>query len=360
MKISSTLLPALAFLAISTQALLAQGLSVYDDFTGTSLNTQKWFNDATPVTVANSRARFRLTAAIKKEARSELIAYEAFSGDFEFVLDFDKYSNTVKLGSGLELFVDGAENPAASNKYVNLELVSYYHSSQYRIIKEFSTWMSDGKTETQFKGWPITATSGQMRIKRDTKGISVYTRTGTQTAFRLIKTWPNVLPKLVHVGISTWSGGKTLNSSGKFAVDCDKISAAGKRIPGPINYGKNCHGILTAPAGLPSLGNANFGYFLGGNTQLAGSPTAMILGSNKQNLVLAPSAPACYLNTNPILFMLGTILNKQGEGFVRLPVPNDKNLVGVNVKAQHLIIKLGINKLGLAFTQGVETKIFKL
>lgn len=359
MKISSTLLPALAFLAISTQALLAQGLSVYDDFAGSSLNTQKWFNDATPLTVANSRARFRLTAANKKEARSEIFAYEAFSGDFEFVLDFDNYSNTVKTGSGLELYVDGAENPAAGDKYVNLELVSY-QGSQNKIIKKFGSWMSDGKTETESKGPIITATSGQMRIKRDTKGISVYIRTGTQTSFTLIKTWPNVLPKLVHVGISTWSGDDTLNNSGKFAVDCDKISAAGKRIPGPINYGKNCHGILTIAAGLPSLGNSNFGYFLGGNIQLAGSPTAMILGSNKLNLVLAPSAPACYLNTNPILFMLGTILDKQGEGFVRLPVPNDKNLVGVNVKAQHLIIKLGINKLGLAFTQGIETKIFKL
>lgn len=359
MNLNSLLLPALSLLALSSRAVVAQTLSVYDDFNGTSLDTKKWLQDGTPVTIAKSRAGFRLTAANKKEARSEIWAYEAFSGDFEFVLDFDNYANTVQTGAGLELYIEGADNPAASEKYVNLELVSY-QGSQNKIIKKFGTWMSDGKTETEFKGPTVTATSGQMRIQRTSKGISVYYRMGTQSGFTLIKTWPNALPKLVHVGISTWAGDETINNSGKFGVDCDKIRAAGKRIPGPVNYGKRCHGALTVAAGLPHLGNANFGYFVGGNTQLAGSPTAMILGSNKLNLVLAPSAPSCYLNTNPILFMLGTILGKDGVGFVRLPVPNDNSLVGVNVKAQHLVIKLGINNLGIAFTQGVETKIFKL
>jgi hypothetical protein len=361
MRFSSLLLPALSLLALSAPSLTAQTLSVYDDFTGTAIDTSKWLTFSPHTSVANSRLRFNMTAVNMEELEGGVITFEGLSGDFDIVLDFDNFSNTIATGGALELFVEGATNPIASDQYVGVEIVSYKDSTN-KIIRRFGSFMDNGTNEFEAKGPTITDTAGQLRITRTATGVAVLARTSQQKGWTLIKTWPPFLPKLVRMGINAFAGDSSTNNSGKLAVDCDKISLAAKRIAGPVNYGKNCDGILTIAAGFPYVGNASFGYLFGGNSKLGGSATVMILGSNKLGLPIkigSFTAPNCFLNTNPILILMGTILDSNGEGSVGLPVPNDQSLIGVNVKVQHMIVRIAPSPR-IAFTQGVETKIFKL
>lgn len=361
MRYSPVLVPALALLALVTSSLSAQTMTVYDDFTGTSIDTNKWLSFGPNLSVTNSRLHFDMKAVNMEEIEGGVISYEGLSGDFDMIVDFDNFSNTIATGGALELYVEGATNPLATDQYVGVEIVSYLDSTN-KIIRRFGSFMDDGKNEQEAKGPTITDTAGQLRITRTATGVSVLARTSTQKGWTLIKTWPAFLPKLVRFGVNAFAGDTTSNNSGKLSVDCDKISLAGKLINGPVNYGNNCDGIETLAAGFPYLGNQNFGYLLGGNSQLAGSATIMILGSNKLGLPLKIgniTAPNCFLNTNPILILMGSFLDKNGEGGVGLPVPNDNSLIGVNVKIQHMIIRVAPSPR-LAFTQGVETRIFKL
>ncbi len=358
MKLSSLLLLPFSLLLFSASSLSAQTLQVYDHFTGKTLDTQKWFADGSPMSLSNSRVHFALTAVNRQDVWSEIFSYEWFAGDFQFVLDFDNFANTIKNGASFELSIDGARKPTAGKMSVSARLHSYFDGRSNKWVRRFSSQMDVGSRQVTVNGPIIAASAGQMRIARSSAGISVSVRTSTQKGWTLIKTWTNVLPNVVHLNVDSWAGDANSNNSGKFTVDCDKVSfVSAQRFTGPVNYGKNCHDLLTVAAGVPFVGNKDFGYYLGGNGKLAGSPTAMIIGSSKMSVSLAPGAPGCYLNTNPILILPGTVLNQFGNGGVILKVQNDRRLIGVNLKVQHVVIKSGINALGIAMTQGVETKI---
>jgi hypothetical protein len=102
--------------------------------------------------------------------------------------------------------------------------------------------------------------------------------------------------------------------------------------------------------------------------QLANGPKSSVavlyLGFSKTNwgpfvLPLALDlfgAPGCKLYTDPLL-QIAMPTNAAGATLVNLPLANDKAFIGLSLFTQFVGVEPGFNKLGLTYSNGVQTKI---
>ncbi len=123
--------------------------------------------------------------------------------------------------------------------------------------------------------------------------------------------------------------------------------------PAPANYGPGLRGargvpVLQSSGGLPRIGNRTFGLRL--SRTYASAPLIYALGGNKAYTRFFGGV----LLVRPAL-LLTAFADRYGSHFLPLPIPNDKNLIGLPLYGQVFIVDRTAPRR-FAMTPGLETK----
>jgi hypothetical protein len=129
-----------------------------------------------------------------------------------------------------------------------------------------------------------------------------------------------------------------------------------------VRYGAGCPGgggpLATRWSSLPFLGNAAFGY--GVTNARAGSPAAAFFATARGSLALDAQ---CTLLVDParVAVVIGLATNATGTATLRIAVPNDAGLAGLQLPSQWLVLDPaapGLRMLGGgALSEGVELRL---
>ena len=323
--------------------------TVFDHFTGTSLNKKLWWPYGE--VSARSFGKSQMKMSLSSNQQSGMISMEAMKGDFDFVLDFSQFSapGSNNLDAEFELSVMNAEGPIGVENHLGVSIEGAGRGIQ------FSTYSEQAGKFHGFAKRATTATAGELRIRRYTLQSKVWiaalVRPRGQKSWTVLRTWPNWFPNLVYIKIQA-STAKTNSLS----VQSDKLSYfVATRVASPMNYGRSCHSLSSRAYGIPSLGNSNYGILVWGGKKLGLTPLLTLLGLKKLSVDLsALGAPGCFLYASPDLILLLPSLDKMGWGFAKLPIPNTPSLRGLRIYHQQLVIS-SQNRLQLLFSNGVET-----
>lgn len=123
-------------------------------------------------------------------------------------------------------------------------------------------------------------------------------------------------------------------------------------------YGNGCPGSNRATPLLLANGVPAFGTRLGLGVRNArpGAPALLTFGGNRVHIDLAPlGAPGCIVTTTAI-FSLPTLVQRDGNAQILLPVPNDARLWGDRFQNQYLVFDAA-NRLGIVTTRGGQGTI---
>ncbi len=319
----------------------------YDAFSGTSLDAQLWFPIGSTSHYSVSKGALQLQVP-SPDKELLISSTDGLFGDFEVILDFDKFASTATSGySGVGIRVLNGMGQIGAHTDIEIGIsgtkTANTISGQARTAG-FATITGTSK----FSG-----SKGQLRIQRAFKALGIYYRATTTSGWTTIFITRDHMTPLVLFEIFAKSA-----KAGAVSIAIDKISYTGTKLQGSRNYGKGCLGLRANAWGPALRGRSSFGVFVYAGQPFALFPIVYIFGfaGIPNGVPLGAAAPGCSLYANPNMVLTSGSTDQDGFGGLYFPLPNDAKLKGASFYSQFAVAGAK-NAFGFALSNGVKSRI---
>lgn len=348
--------PVLTFLIGGGLATVALAQQTYDAFDGTALDPARWYQeDLWGISVSNGA----LHMAYPGYWSSSVHATHGFVGDYEVVVPF---SNRTGQGSfGLTVRDADALGPTSE---IQIRLLTSIQAWPIQDAIAHISYEDATGTVTVAQNslrLPIALSAGELRVRRGTNPgnpttwtiVADFRAAGATIWTPLVSTmFDATSPLNTELVVPRLDIVTTRHPGG---IDFDQVTFVGTLLANsPAAYGDRCD-TVGLRAGFPRLGRpfvfdlfrSDFGFLA-----LGLGRTSWAHGALPYDLT-ALGAPGCWLLTSS-----DTSFVAQGIQFA-VPVPNDANLLGVQLFAQAAADPSNgyHNPLGWSFSNGIDFTI---
>ncbi|MEZ5966773.1 MAG: hypothetical protein R3F56_23240 [Planctomycetota bacterium] len=331
----------LTLAALFTCEISAQ--TTYDDFSGTAIDSSRWFQFGSTARLTMSGGKLRIAGATTQDALG-IFAIDGLRGDFELVVDYDSFAASASNGDpGLSMSAFDAFGPPFSGGELGLGLIETSSGREF-VAEGYRNNVFLGGNQT-----PTTSSAGQLRLVRTgNTGIASFRASG-QANWTVLATIPNLFASTtVHFII------ETVGVTGRADFALDQVTYTGTRVAGSPLYGSRCLDWGATALGFPVVGNADFSLVADGGQSFANAPAFVVLGAQQTAIDLsAIRAPGCWLLASTNVVFAAPPADPFGLCEITMPIPNANNLVGGTLFFQVLAATTQ-NALGVAASNGVR------